>query len=84
MMRSCMAKRLHHRRIILIFAEQADRILDNIGEVFRVFAPMILYFVIMWTGTFFLVYYLTSRDGGGRKYGYKMAVVQAFTAGSNK
>ncbi|WVQ98386.1 arsenical-resistance protein [Kwoniella sp. CBS 9459] len=69
--------------IILIFAEQATRITDNIGDVFRVFVPMIVYFLIMWTGTFFLVFYLTRRKGGSRKYGYEMAVVQAFTAGSN-
>ncbi|GFZ42346.1 hypothetical protein JCM24511_00061 [Saitozyma sp. JCM 24511] len=69
--------------IVLICAEQATRILDNIGQVFRVFVPMILYFIIMWTGTFFLVYYLTRRRGGSEKYGYQMAVVQAFTAGSN-
>lgn len=70
--------------IILIFAQQANRILDNIGSVFRVFVPMCLYFIIMWAGTFFLVYYLTSRKEGSKKYGYKMAVVQSFTAGSNK
>ncbi|WRT68150.1 arsenical-resistance protein [Kwoniella shivajii] len=69
--------------IILIFAEQATRILDNLGPVFRVFVPMILYFLIMWSGTFFLVYWLSRRKGGGKKHGYKMAVVQSFTAGSN-
>jgi ACR3 family arsenite efflux pump ArsB len=63
-------------RIILIFAEQARRILDNIGDVFRVFVPMIVYFIIMWIGTFFLVYWLSRRRGGSEKYGYKMAVVQ--------
>jgi ACR3 family arsenite transporter len=71
-------------RIILIFAGQATRILDNIGDVFRVIVPMVVYFVIMWTGTFFFVYWLSRRRGGARKYGYKMAVVQSFTAGSNK
>lgn len=60
----------------MIFAEQANRILDNIGEVFRVFVPMICYFAIMWTGTFFLIYRLTKRRGGSHNYGYKMAVVQ--------
>jgi ACR3 family arsenite transporter len=60
----------------MIFAGQATRILDNIGDVFRVVVPMTVYFIIMWTGTFFLVYYLTRRRGGLRKYGYKMAVVQ--------
>lgn len=63
-------------RIVLICAEQATRILDNIGQVFRVFVPMILYFIIMWTGTFFLVFYLSRRRGGSEKYGYQMAVVQ--------
>lgn len=67
-----------------MFAQQATRILDNIGNVFRVVVPLFLYFVVMWTGTFFLVYYLTSRKHGSKKYGYKMAVVQSFTAGSNK
>jgi hypothetical protein len=71
-------------RIILIFAGQATRILDNIGDVFRVVVPMVVYFIIMWTGTFFLVFWLSRRRGGARKYGYKMAVVQSFTAGSNK
>ncbi|KAK1920583.1 sodium bile acid symporter family-domain-containing protein, partial [Papiliotrema laurentii] len=56
-------------RIILIFAGQATRILDNIGDVFRVVVPMTLYFVVMWTSAFFLVYY--SHAG------------QSFTAGSN-
>ncbi|WVR04885.1 arsenical-resistance protein [Kwoniella sp. DSM 27419] len=69
--------------IILIFAQQAAHILDHIGAVFRVFVPMICYFVIMWTGTFFLVFCLGRRKGGSQKYGYQMAVVQSFTAGSN-
>ena len=64
------------RRVILICAEQASRILDQIGQVFRVFVPMVLYFVVMWTGTFFLVYKLTRRKGGSKLYGYQMAVVQ--------
>ncbi|GHJ89541.1 hypothetical protein NliqN6_5943 [Naganishia liquefaciens] len=69
--------------ILLIFAEQATRILDNIGAVFRVFVPMILYFLIMWSAAFGLIYYLSIKKGGSKKYGYKMAVVQSFTAGSN-
>jgi ACR3 family arsenite transporter len=68
-------RELNHS-IILIFAGQATRILDNIGDVFRVVVPMVVYFVIMWTGTFFLVWALSRRRGGARKYGYKMAVVQ--------
>ena len=57
------------------------RILDQIGQVFRVFVPMILYFVVMWTGTFFLVYKLTRRRGGSKLYGYQMAVVQVSRGG---
>ena len=37
-------------RIIIIFASQATRVLDNIGPVFRTMVPMCLYFAIMWTG----------------------------------
>jgi ACR3 family arsenite transporter len=69
--------------IIIIFASQARRILDNIGNVFRVFVPLILYFVIIWTGVFGAMYYMTRKQGKD-KWGYEMAVVQAFTAGSNK
>lgn len=45
---------------------------------------MTVYFILMWTGTFFLIFWLSRRRGGAEKYGYKMAVVQSFTAGSNK
>lgn len=45
---------------------------------------MILYFVIMWTSTFAGVYYLSRRESDQNEiFGYEMAVVQAFTAGSN-
>lgn len=37
---------------------------------------MILYFVIMWSMTFLLIYQLSIRKGGAEKWGYKMAVVQ--------
>lgn len=52
--------------------------------MFRIVVPMTVYFILMWTSTFFLIYWLTRRPGGARKYGYEMAVVQSFTAGSNK
>jgi ACR3 family arsenite transporter len=48
-----------------------------------VFVPLILYFIIIWIGVFGVMYYLTRRQGK-EKWGYEMAVVQAFTAGSNK
>jgi ACR3 family arsenite transporter len=69
--------------IIVMFAFQGHHIVHNLRPVFRVFVPMILYFVIMWTGTFGLVFWLTRRQGKTGFWGYEMAVVQAFTAGSN-
>lgn len=70
--------------ILVMFAYQGHHIVQNIGPVFRVFVPMILYFIIMWSGAFALVYWLQRRNNSkSRHFGYKMAVVQAFTAGSN-
>ncbi|PWN38525.1 arsenical-resistance protein [Meira miltonrushii] len=77
--------------IIIIFAEQSKRILDNLGPTFRTFVPLVLYFAIMWTFTFVLVWRLSLRESlmedvdirQRTKWGYEMAVVQAFTAGSN-
>lgn len=68
--------------IIIIFAEQAQHILHNLGPVFRTFVPLVLYFALMWTGTFVLIWWLSVRYGK-TEWGYQMAVVQAFTAGSN-
>ncbi|PWN51864.1 arsenical-resistance protein [Violaceomyces palustris] len=68
--------------IIIIFASQAKSILSNLGPVFRTFVPLILYFAIMWTASFVLVWRL-SRRYGKKEWGYQMAVVQSFTAGSN-
>ena len=60
-----------------MFAYQGHHILHNLGPVFRVFMPMILYFVIMWSSAFGLVFYLTRRESGGDQlFGYEMAVVQ--------
>jgi len=70
--------------IIVLFSYQGHHIIHNLGPVFRVFVPQILYFVIMWTFTFFLIFMLSRKEKGGQKlYGYEMAVVQAFTAASN-
>jgi ACR3 family arsenite transporter len=71
--------------ILVMFAYQGHHIIKNLGPVFRVFVPMVLYFVIMWTSTFAFVFWLTRRKGGNGEqiFGYEMAVVQAFTAGSN-
>jgi len=69
--------------ILVMFAYQGHHIIKNLGPVFRVFVPMILYFVIMWSGAFGLVFWLSRREAPGGIWGYEMAVVQAFTAGSN-
>lgn len=68
--------------IIIIFAEQAHSILSNLGAVFRTFVPLILYFALVWTGTFVLIWRLSQRFGK-TNWGYQMAVVQSFTTGSN-
>ena len=63
--------------------------MHDIGPVFRVCVPQILYFAIMWTGTFLLIQHLSKRESAGykgtegRTYGYDTAVSQAFTAASN-
>ncbi|KAF5386026.1 hypothetical protein D9615_002631 [Tricholomella constricta] len=70
--------------ILVMFAYQGHHIVHNLGPVFRVFVPMILYFVIMWSAAFGMIFYLTRRESGPRQsFGYEMAVVQSFTAGSN-
>ncbi|KAM6499650.1 arsenical-resistance protein ACR3 [Amanita muscaria] len=72
--------------IFVMFAYQGHHIVQNLGPVFRVIVPLVLYFMIMWSSAFALIYYLTkkkSKEGEEGKFGYEMAVVQAFTAGSN-
>lgn len=49
--------------IIVIFAEQAGHILDNLGPTFRCLVPLVLYFAITWTITF-VAYYKLSRKYG--------------------
>ncbi|THH30260.1 hypothetical protein EUX98_g3916 [Antrodiella citrinella] len=113
--------------ILVMFAYQGRHILHNLGPVFRIFVPLVLYFMIMWVLGFSVVYWLGRRNRARRQYagmcacrgldtntyypektgpdngpvvapssctpqpaqqetgfwGYDMAVVQAFTAGSN-
>lgn len=59
----------------LLFALQAKQVLDNIGDVFRVSVPLLLYFATMWFATFY-----ACRFAKGK---YEYAVTQAFTASSN-
>ncbi|KAI9571033.1 arsenical-resistance protein [Boletus coccyginus] len=74
--------------ILVMFAYQGHHIVHNLGPVFRVFVPMILYFVVMWTSAFSFIYYLARREArrgtsANMTFEYELAVVQAFTAGSN-
>ncbi|KAF9234732.1 sodium bile acid symporter family-domain-containing protein [Melanogaster broomeanus] len=74
--------------IVVMFAYQGHHIVHNLGPVFRVFVPMILYFIIMWSSAFGLIYWLARREARRRistskSFEYEVAVVQAFTAGSN-
>ncbi|KAK4687193.1 arsenite transporter, partial [Tremellales sp. Uapishka_1] len=72
--------------IIIIFAQQAKEIIHNIGNVFRVVVPLVLYFAVMWVGTFGAVWYWSNRQrrqGRATDIGYEAAVVHAFTGASN-
>lgn len=72
--------------VIVIFAYQGHRIIDNLGPVFRVLVPLVLYFIIMWGTGFTLVFWLSRRSSAEKQkrlWGYKMAVLHGFTAGSN-
>lgn len=67
-----------------MFAYQGHHIIHNLRPVFRVFVPLILYFTIMFSCTFALMFYLSRREATkDRLFGYDLAVVQAFTASSN-
>ena len=67
--------------IIVMFAYQGHQIIHNLGPVFRTMVPLILYFAIMWTFAFWMTWRLSIRYPS--IFGYEMAVVQSFTAGSN-
>lgn len=69
--------------IVVLFAYQGHHIIHDIGPVFRVIVPLVLYFTIMWAGAFALVWWLGRRARGNGQWSYEMAVVQSFTAGSN-
>ncbi|KAI0313396.1 sodium bile acid symporter family-domain-containing protein [Amylostereum chailletii] len=71
--------------ILVMFAYQGHAIIHNLGPVFRTAVPLVAYFILMWTSTFWGVYRLGRRTGvqGGGGGGYEMTVVQSFTAASN-
>jgi arsenite transporter len=61
--------------IVVLFASQGRQVIHQIVSVVRVAAPLIVYFIIMFTATLAV----TRRLG----YGYRLAATQSFTAASN-
>lgn len=61
--------------ILVLFASQGHRVVEQILSVVRVAAPLIVYFTVI----FFLTLLVTRRFG----FGYKLMVTQSFTAASN-
>lgn len=69
--------------IIVLFALQGNRIAHNLGSVFRIFVPLILYFTIMWSATVFGLQAVGKQKYGKILGGYDKIIVQAFTTASN-
>ncbi|GAA5869899.1 hypothetical protein JCM8547_008100 [Rhodosporidiobolus lusitaniae] len=69
--------------VLILFMNQGRAIIHNIGTVFRICVPLILYFTIVWTSTFLSFWRFSRSRWGKHAGGYDKAVVQAFTAGSN-
>lgn len=61
--------------IIVLFASQGSRVVQQIVSVVRVAAPLIVYFVVI----FFFTLWICNRLG----YGYELGATQSFTAASN-
>ena len=47
--------------IVVMFAYQGHHIVHNLGPVFRVFVPLVLHFVVMWSAAFALVWWCARR-----------------------
>ncbi|QRW07138.1 arsenite resistance protein ArsB [Ceratobasidium sp. AG-Ba] len=69
--------------IVVLFAFQGNRIVHNIGSVFRHIVPLILYFVVVWFTQRLRSILPQSTKTGSDLGGYEKTVVQAFTTGSN-
>lgn len=61
--------------IVVLFASQGKRVVQQIVSVVRVGAPLIVYFAVI----FFVTLAVTQRMG----FGYKLSCTQSFTAASN-
>lgn len=47
--------------IIVIFIQRGNEFIKHIGDAFRCFVPLILYFIITWFGTFFILRILLGK-----------------------
>src|ERR1700744_1342358 len=61
--------------ILVLFASQGKQVVHQIVSVVRVAAPLIVYFIVIFSVTLLI----TKRLG----FGYKLAATQSFTAASN-
>ena len=61
--------------IVVLFASQGHQVVHQVVSVLRVAAPLIVYFLIIFSGTL----YITCR----LEFGYKLSATQSFTAASN-
>jgi ACR3 family arsenite transporter len=61
--------------IIVLFASQGHRVVHQIVSVVRVAAPLIVYFLVIFSATL----WVTHKLG----FGYQLAATQSFTAASN-
>ena len=62
--------------ILVLFASQGEQVVHQIVSVVRVAAPLIVYFMIIFTATLLITIRLLG-------FGYKLAATQSFTAASN-
>lgn len=61
--------------ILVLFASQGHRVVHQIVSVVRVAAPLIVYFLVIFSSTLFVTHKLG--------FGYKLSATQSFTAASN-
>ncbi len=61
--------------VLVLFASQGRRVVDQVVSVVRVAAPLLVYFAVI----FFVTLWLARRFG----FGYKLGCTQSFTAASN-
>ncbi|KAH0612996.1 uncharacterized protein H6S33_009376 [Morchella sextelata] len=72
--------------ILILFASQSRNIVSKITSVLRVSAPLIVYFVIIFSATLAACrYFGNGKFAGGKlgNWGYGVTVTQALTAASN-